>query len=178
MGGKIWVESIENNGSVFHFTIKAAISRIIPPKVFLKSSTPALTNKRILIVDDNDTNLHILSIQSKNWGMIPRSTKNPAEALNWITRDDPFDIAVLDMLMPEIDGISLAKEIRKYRSKENLPIIILSSSGSQNFDKEMVNQLLNAIITKPIKQSQLHKILILKQYFSFNNSFFQLPRLL
>jgi len=160
MGGNIWVESSENNGSVFHFTIKAAISKIIPPKVFLKSSTPALTNKRILIVDDNDTNLHILSIQSKNWGMIPRSTKNPAEALNWITRDDPFDIAVLDMLMPEIDGISLAKEIRKYRSKEILPIIILSSSGSQNFDKETVNILLNAIITKPIKQSQLHKILI------------------
>ena len=81
MGGTIWVESKEKKGSTFSFTIKSKVSNVISPKVFLKSSSTALKNKRILIVDDNDTNLHILNIQFKNWGMIPRATKNPKEAV-------------------------------------------------------------------------------------------------
>ncbi len=135
MGGTIWVESKEKKGSTFSFTIKSKVSNVISPKVFLKSSSTALKNKRILIVDDNDTNLHILNIQFKNWGMIPRATKNPKEAVRWIMNDDPFDVAILDMLMPDIDGIELAKEIRKYRSKKDLPIIILSSSGAHGKNK-------------------------------------------
>ncbi len=160
MGGTIWVESREKNGSVFSFTIKAKITKLISPKVFLKSSPPVLKNKRILIVDDNDTNLHILNIQSKNWGMIPRTTKNPKEAIQWIIKDDPFDIAILDMLMPEMDGLELAKEIRKYRDKDVLPIIILSSSGFQGKNKDEIDIYLNALVTKPIKQAQLQAMLI------------------
>lgn len=160
MGGTIWVESREKNGSMFSFTIKSKITKLISPKVFLKSSSPVLKNKRILIVDDNDTNLHILNIQCKNWGMIPRTTKNPKDAIKWIIKDDPFDIAVLDMLMPEMDGLELAKEIRKYRDKETLPIIILSSSGFQGKNKLEIDKYLNALVTKPIRQAQLQNMLI------------------
>lgn len=160
MGGTIWVDSKENRGSTFSFTIKSKISKVISPKVFLKSSSSALKNKRILIVDDNDTNLHILNIQFRNWGMIPRSTKNPKEALKWIINDDPFDIAILDMLMPEMDGLELTKEIRKYRSKKDFPIIILSSAGGQSKNKKEMEVYLNAIVTKPIKQAQLQNMII------------------
>jgi len=160
MGGTIWVESREKYGSKFSFTIKAKITNLISPKVFLKSSSPVLKNKRILIVDDNDTNLHILNIQCKNWGMIPRTTKNPKDAIKWINKDDPFDIAIFDMLMPDMDGLELTKEIRKYRTKEQLPIIILSSSGIQGTNKAEISEYLNALVTKPIKQAQLQNMLI------------------
>jgi len=160
MGGKIWVKSKEKQGSTFYFTIKTKVSKVIPPKVFLKSSTPALKNKRVLIVDDNETNLHILTLQCKNWGMMPRTTRNPKDAVKWIINNDPFDIAILDMLMPEMDGLELTKEIRKYRDKKSLPVVILSSGGSQDIDKQEINEYLNAIVSKPIKQAQLYKMLM------------------
>ena len=160
MGGKIWVKSKEKQGSTFYFTIKTKVSKVVPPKVFLKSSTPALKNKRVLIVDDNETNLHILTLQCKNWGMMPRTTRNPKDAVKWIINNDPFDIAILDMLMPDMDGLELTKEIRKYRDKKSLPVVILSSGGSQDIDKKEINEYLNAIVSKPIKQAQLYKMLM------------------
>lgn len=160
MSGKIWVESDLGIGSTFHFTIKNRIPKVVSPKIFLKSSSTPLKNKRILIVDDNDTNLQILNIQCRNWGMIPRSTKDPNEALRWIVHDDPFDIAILDMLMPEIDGLALAEKIRSYRTQRDLSIIIFTSTEAvlnQNPKKDLF---IDAILKKPIRQSQLQNLLI------------------
>lgn len=159
MGGEIWVESLENIGSVFSFTIKSKVPKVSSPKIFLKSSSTPLKNKRILIVDDNETNLHIMNIQCKNWGMIPRSTKDPHEALNWIVNDDPFDVAVLDMLMPDVDGLTLAGKFRTYRDEKSLPIIIFTSSDSLVADHQSKDININAILRKPIRQSQLQNLL-------------------
>ena len=160
MGGNIWLESEEGAGSTFHFTIKTRVSNVNPPKIFLKSSLPALRNKRVLIVDDNETNLQIITLQCKNWGMIPRATPDGKEALKWISNNDPFDIAILDMLMPEMDGITLTKEIRELRTKDELPIIMLTSAGKYDVDKELTDKLFSAYVSKPIKQSQLYNIIL------------------
>lgn len=160
MGGTIWLESEEGVGSTFHFTIKTRVSNVNPPKIFLKSSLPAMKNKRVLIVDDNDTNLQIITLQCRNWGMIPRATTNGKEAIDWIKNNDPFDIAILDMLMPEMDGITLSKEIRELKSKEELPIIMLTSAGNFDIDKELAEKLFSAFVSKPIKQSQLYNIIL------------------
>ncbi len=160
MGGRIWLESDEGQGSTFHFTIKSRISNINPPKIFLKSSLPALKNKRVLIVDDNETNLQIITLQCKNWGMIPRATPKGKEALEWVMNNDPFDIAILDMLMPEMDGITLTKKIRELRTKEELPIIMLTSAGKYDIDRELTDKLFSAFVSKPIKQSQLYNIIL------------------
>jgi PAS domain S-box-containing protein len=160
MGGRIWLESEEGMGSTFHFTIKTRVSNINPPKIFLKSSLPALKNKRVLIVDDNETNLQIITLQCKNWGMLPRATPNGKEALKWIKNNDPFDIAILDMLMPEMDGITLTKKVREIRTKDDLPIIMLTSAGKYDVDRELTEKLFSAFVSKPIKQSQLYNIIL------------------
>ena len=71
---------------------------------------PRLDGKRVLIVDDNATNRRILTLQLHNWGMQTRDSETPAEALKWIKHGDPFDLAILDMHMPEMDGVTLARQ--------------------------------------------------------------------
>jgi PleD family two-component response regulator len=71
---------------------------------------PQLAGKGVLIVDDNKTNRHILGAYAYSWGMSPLIAASGKEALDWIQRGDIFDVAILDMSMPEMDGLTLAKK--------------------------------------------------------------------
>jgi len=88
--------------------------------------------------------------------MVPRETGSPTEALEWIRRGDPLDVAILDMQMPEMDGLTLAREIRRYRDTDALPLVMLSSLGRRADDREARGEFA-AILTKPIKASQLYE---------------------
>jgi CheY-like chemotaxis protein/HPt (histidine-containing phosphotransfer) domain-containing protein len=85
---------------------------------------------------------------------LTRSTTSPREAIQWVQQGDPFDIAVLDMMMPEMDGIRLGRELRSLRSKEALPLILLTSTGATNAEIG-AGDLFFASVTKPIKHDQL-----------------------
>jgi CheY-like chemotaxis protein/HPt (histidine-containing phosphotransfer) domain-containing protein len=153
----MWVESEEGHGSTFHFTI---LSELAPAqaRVYLYSEQPQLRDRRVLIVDDNDTNRRVLLAQTRSWNMLPRETFSPHEALEWIKRGDPFDLALLDMQMPEMDGADLATQIRRFRSPEELPIVMLSSLDRRETGAGLIRY--SAYLTKPIKQSILYETLM------------------
>jgi CheY-like chemotaxis protein/HPt (histidine-containing phosphotransfer) domain-containing protein len=91
--------------------------------------------------------------------MLPRETGSPSEALEWIRRGDPFDVAVLDMQMPDMDGLALAREIRRYRDERALPLVMLTSLGRRRQDLDAGVDFA-AQLTKPIKASQLYEALL------------------
>ena len=156
MGGRMWVDSEAGEGSIFHFTV---VARPAPDFVLQKLplDLQQLSGKRVLIVDDNLTNRQVLLAQTRSWDMEPEETESPLVALDWVKESQRFDLAILDMHMPEMDGLMLAQEIRKYRAKEELPLVMLSSMGMEG-DPEIISEFA-AFITKPIKASQLYNAL-------------------
>ena len=154
MGGDLWAESRVGVGSTFHVTIVAQ-SAPATVRPFERSEATHLTGKRVLIVDDNETNRDILARQAESWGMLASRTGRPAEALEWIGRGDPFDVAVLDMQMPDMDGLTLASHIREHRDAQALPLVMLTSLGrTEDTEVEFA-----AYLTKPVKPSQLYESL-------------------
>ena len=152
MDGSLSAESsgVPGEGSRFRLEIQAdeaAISRAAAVQEAVD-----VAGKRVLVVDDNATNRRIVATLTARWQMIPRDTGAPTEALEWIRAGEPFDLAILDFHMPDLDGIALAEAIRAARPAESLPIIILSSVGA----RERSSPAVDAELTKPVKPSALH----------------------
>jgi CheY-like chemotaxis protein len=147
----------EGKGSTFCFSIAAAASELpkVPRRDFV-GAQPALAGRRVLVVDDNATNRRVLELQTTKWGMAPRACASPNEALRWLDDGEAFDLAILDMHMPEMDGVALARHIRARR--DALPLVLLSSLGRREAgDGE---RLFAAFLQKPIHQSQLFDTLV------------------
>ena len=161
MGGRMWAESAgPGQGATFRFTIVAPLAQSPEPKARDYAGTqPELTGKRVLIVDDNATNQRVLSLQTGKWGMAPRDTGSPHEALRWIAEGGgsaPFDLAFLDMHMPEMDGVALATSIKARQPA--LPLVLFSSLGRREAG---VNEgLFTAYLAKPMRQSNLFDALV------------------
>ena len=159
MGGTMWVESEgRGHGSTFRFTIRApkATSPIGSRRHFA-GEQPALVGKRLLIVDDNATNRRILGLQTGRWGMVQRESGSPLEALRWVEDGERFDLAILDMHMPDMDGVELARALRAIQPA--LPMVLFTSLGRREAAAEG-GDLFRATLAKPLRQSQLFDTIV------------------
>lgn len=154
MGGSIKVDSEQGRGSTFSFTI------ICQKGVETTESKPpanedAFAGKKILVVDDNDTNLRILKIQLNKWKMAVTAVSSGQEALQVLATSAAIDLVITDMQMPDIDGVELSSRIKAV--KNNLPIILLSSIGNES--KKKHPHLFTSVLTKPVRQQQLYEVI-------------------
>jgi signal transduction histidine kinase/CheY-like chemotaxis protein len=160
MGGEMRAESRGiGEGSTFTFTIKAEPAEVPERRTTrdIVGIQSILQNKRVLIVDDNETNRRILKLQTEKWGMTSRDTEHPREALQWIENGERFDLVITDMHMPELDGLMLTREIRKLQDEKELPIILLTSLGRRELGADDLN--FSSHLTKPLKPSALYDAL-------------------
>jgi len=147
--GTIEVESEVGKGSLFAFTIPCTEGQGTPAEPLVDLA--ACQGKRILVVDDNQTNLTILKNLLQRWKFRPEVVSSGQAALDLLKSGQDFELVITDMQMPEIDGIMLAKEIRTFSA--TMPIILLSSVGLES--KEKYPGLFHSVINKPAKNKQL-----------------------
>ncbi|MEM0980324.1 MAG: response regulator [Cyanobacteria bacterium P01_H01_bin.58] len=153
MGGSIAVESEVGKGSTFSFTVQmqAAKRNQSNPKL---DTIPVLRGKRLFVVDDNPTSCEILVSQAKNWGMIAQAFESPSDALA-VIREQAFDLAILDLQMPEMDGFALADAIRQCPQGKGMPLVMATASAQSQQEEEALARGFSAFLSKPIKQAHL-----------------------
>lgn len=157
MRGDLSFTSESGVGSIFKLVLPLEKESLAKPSD--KLAEPVLKGKKVLIVDDNATNLKILGHQTRRWGMEPTLASSAKEALEHIRAGDSYSVVLTDLRMPEMDGAELAAEIHKLREPEDPRIILLTSMGNWADTSKEQLKVFSGFISKPIKADQLLQML-------------------
>ncbi len=152
MEGEIGVRSKAGVGSTFWFTVRLGKANTRPEPTEIYADLAGL---RVLVVDDNTTNRQILAHYLSAWKMEPVCVSGGADALSMLACSEPFELAILDMQMPEMDGLMLSRAIRTAPATASLPIILLTSMGQFSASEPGLADI-QACLVKPVKQARLH----------------------
>ena len=156
MGGDIVAESEPGVGSSFTFTIRVEECSMTSPR---DARVASLRGRRVLIIDDSDTNRRILRSQLSRWGMKATTAASGQEALSILETDEDFDVAIVDYQMPVMDGYELAA--RMQRQGVSFPLALLSSIGGMRLTEQGGDKpRFAAVLTKPVRSERLHSTLV------------------
>ena len=161
MGGKIGLESKEGEGSEFWFTIRFAKQpanrQVDSPKVPVKGT-------RILVVDDNATNREVITAQLQSWGAVVAAVESGSTALTClryaVEAGSPFQMAVLDMMMPGMDGETLGRAILADNTLKEIHLVMMTSLGLRGDGRRFKEIGFAAYLIKPVRQSDLYDCLV------------------
>ena len=158
MDGELSAESVgvPGEGATFRLTVRLDSAPLAAVRRREERDVVDLAGRSVLIVDDNATNRRILVAQLARWSIRTRDTASSKQALAWIQAGERFDVVLLDLFMPELDGLALADAIRTTKL-EHPPKLVLVSSAAV---RERSHPSLDAVLPKPIKPSALHDVLV------------------
>ena len=155
MGGDITVESEAGRGSCFTLSILADAADGKSSSELLQKRAAPLAGRRILIIDDNTTNLRILRMQALQWGMKAAAVASAAEALDLVAGGEAFEVAVIDLNMPDMLGTTLARAIGQVRPANPPPVVLLMPIGERVQLQTGDDLHFAARLSKPVKPAML-----------------------
>ncbi|WCJ58826.1 PAS domain-containing protein [Fontisphaera persica] len=161
MGGQIGMTSQVGKGSEFWFTARFGIGQGLPEPL---DHAANLAGLRVLIVDDSDTNRRVLHHQCEAWQMEDQCATDGVEAITTLraaaNKGQPFDIALLDMQMPGMDGLTLARLVKSDPMLSGTRLVMLTSLGHRLTPETLSQAGISAYLVKPVKQSRLFDCLV------------------
>jgi PAS domain S-box-containing protein len=164
MGGSVGVTSEVGTGSEFWFKVRLELSlgpNVRPVGANLKTETAAKLMGRVLIADDDSTNREVISGMLRKLGLRAEAVANGAEAVN-VLESTPYDLVLMDMRMPEMDGIEATRHIRDLHSavlNHDIPIIALTANAMQSDRQACLAAGMNDFLPKPIRKAELRNAL-------------------
>jgi len=166
MHGDIWVESQPDRGSCFHFTAKLSVATesVRDASIDPAADDTSLHGTRVLIVDDNATNRHVLAETVKRWGMLPSVVPGARQALEVLERaqreGDPLELILTDAHMPEMDGFNFAAQLREWPALSRAVILMLTSGDRPGDPLRYRESGIDVALVKPVARDDLRSAIL------------------